>query len=263
VIAAKSWYEIVLPPLMILVVAVVGIALVWLARARLGQLVDQLGLQSVSAFGVDVQFAERRAVEAYTKQKLGPPSSNDRATIRDAVRFLAPLAAQSRVLWVDDWPANNEVERATMISWEVDVQAARSTKEAMRELKDKKLRFDLVISDWRRKEDGREDTAEPPAGLELLREMETLDEARRPPVIFYHGRIDKPDELAERRRRAREAGAVGTTGSPGELFRWTLLELARIALDSPTAYQRERRRAVERSASETAASAPAGSLKEG
>jgi CheY-like chemotaxis protein len=250
VIAAKSWYEIVLPPLTILVVVVVGVALLWLARARLGQLVSQIGLQRVSAFGVDVQFAERRAVEAYTQRKLGPPSSDERARIRDAVSSLAPLARQTRVLWVDDNPANNEVERATLVSWEVDVQAARSTKEAMRELEDKKLRFDLVISDWRRKEDGREETAEPPAGLELMREMKTLDEARRPRVIFYHGRIDDPDRLAKRRRRASEAGAVGTTGSPGELFRWTLLELARVALDSPTKYQRERRRGAERTPSE-------------
>ena len=254
-VATESWYEIVLPPLMTLTVVVLGVGIVWLARARLGQVVSQLGLRSVSVFGVDVQFAERRAVEAYTKQKLGPPSSEDRATIRDAVTFLAPLAAQTRVLWVDDKPANNELERSTLVSWEVDVQAARSTKAAIQELEDRELRFDLVISDWRRQENGRDDREESPAGLDLMRRIESLDLARTPPVIFYHGR-GPVDQLADRRRRAREAGAVGATGSPGELFRWTLLELAKVTLDSPTQFQRERRRGAERKSPKVSCTTP-------
>jgi hypothetical protein len=59
-------------------------------------------------------------------------------------------------------------------------------------------------------------------------------------VIYYHGIVDA-DELHRRRRDAREAGAIGATGSPGELLRWTLIELARVALDRPRPAQRERR----------------------
>jgi hypothetical protein len=59
-------------------------------------------------------------------------------------------------------------------------------------------------------------------------------------VIFYHGLV-APEELAKRRRDALQAGAVGATGSPGELFRWTLIELARIAVDHPNPIQRQRR----------------------
>jgi hypothetical protein len=47
--------------------------------------------------------------------------------------------------------------------------------------------------------------------------------------------------LANRRCQALEAGAVGTTGSPGELIRWTLVELARVVLDNPSPIQGRRR----------------------
>jgi CheY-like chemotaxis protein len=232
--AATTWYEIVLPQVTTLVVILVGLYLLWLGRGRVGELVHGLGLQQVSAFGVDVKFAERTAVAAYEKQGLGPPSQDDRRAIRDATAYLAPLAAQSHVLWVDDNPSNNELERATLLSWEVDVQAVRTTEEAIRELTDRSQRFDLVISDWSRRDDGGFD-----AGLHLLEQIANTDIAHRPRVIFYHGEVGE-EELARRRERASALGAVGATGSPGELFRWVLLELARVAVDEPRPAQRER-----------------------
>ena len=233
---AETWYEIVLPPLMTLIVIVIGAVLLWLVRGAVAQLIRQLGVRRVSAAGFDVEFTEQRAAEAYTKQGLGPPSENDRRAIRDAARYLVPLVAQSRILWVDNNPGGNELERSTMLSWEVDVQAVRSTEEAVRELQDDRQTFDLIISDWRRPGD----TDEEPAGPALARRIAALELEPRPRVVFYHGPVE-PAELASRRRVAEELRAVGTTASPGELFRWCLIELTRVALDSPRPEQRERR----------------------
>jgi CheY-like chemotaxis protein len=233
---ADTWYEIVFPPVVTLIVIVIGAILLWLARGALAQLIAQLGVQRVSVAGFNVEFTEQRAAEAYKKQGLGPPSENDRAAIRDAALYLVPLVAQSRVLWVDNDPGGNALERSTMLSWEVDVQAARSTEEAVRELEDARQRFDLVISDWRRPGD----SPEKPAGPALARAMADLQLEPRPRIVFYHGPV-KQDELNRRRHEAEGLRAIGATGSPGELFRWCLIELARVALDSPRPEQRERR----------------------
>ena len=233
-VAADTWYDIVLSPLVTLAAVSLGLGLLWLVRRQVGEFVSQLGIQKISAFGVDLQFVEHQATAAYAAQGLSPPSQDDKAAIRDAARFLAPLAAQTRVLWVDDRPGGNTVERSTFLSWEVDVQAARTTEEGLRELRDQEQRFDLVISDWHRPNE----TENTPAGIELLESMRALQKEQ--PVIFYHGPVT-PEKLAARRRRALEAGAVGATGSPGELFRWALIELARVALDRPSPLQRQRR----------------------
>jgi len=241
--AANTWYEIVLPPLVTLGVICLAAVLLWLVRGRLAEFVRQLGVQKVSAFGVDLQFVDYQTSAAYTKQGLGPPSEDDKAAIRDAARFLAPLAAQSRILWADDHPGGNTLERSSLLSWEIDVQAARTTDEALRELEDSSQRFDLVLSDWRRPDEG----DNPPAGLELLKRMRDAGLEQR--VIFYHGAVT-PEELAIRRRHASEAGAVGTTDSPGQLLRWTLVELARVAVDRPSPIQRQRRQRLSPAASE-------------
>lgn len=234
--SAEAWYEIVLPPLMTLAVIVIGALLLWLARRPVAETLRQLGIRRVSALGVDVEFTEERATAAYEKQGLGPPSEADRAALRDAVTHLVPLVAQSHVLWVDDLPSNNLLERSTMLSWEVDVQAVRSTDEALRELEDPGLCFDLIVSDWRRPGDD----DDKPAGPELVKALRELGLDPEPSILFYHGFVE-PQQLAERRRIARDLRALGATGSPGELFRWCLIELARVALEAPRAEQRERR----------------------
>jgi hypothetical protein len=108
----------------------------WFARGKIQELVHQIGVQKISAFGVDLQFAERQTTAAYTERGLSPPSQEDKAAIEDAMRFLAPLAAQTRVLWVDERPGGNNLERTVFLSLEVDVQAARTTDDALDELKD-------------------------------------------------------------------------------------------------------------------------------
>ena len=233
---STTWYGIVLGPVTTFALILIAVGLLWLARGKVGEFAREAGVKKVGAFGVDLEFADSQAVKAYDKQGLGRPSKEDRASIRDAARFLVPLAAGSRVLWVDDNPGWNAVERSTLVSWGIDVQAVRSTEEAMRELQDPTQRFDLLISDWRR--DGEGDSEAKPAGLALRRRM--LPTHASFPIIFYFGFV-QPETLAERRRKAREVYADGATGSPGELFRWTLLALARAALDQPRPEQLRRR----------------------
>lgn len=234
---ADTWYEIVFPPLVTLAVVALAAVLLWLARGKLAEFVRELGIQKVSALGVDLQFVQHQTQVAYAdKKELPPPSQEDLTTVRDAARFLVPLVAQSRLLWVDDNPGGNSAERAILLAWEVDVQTARTTDEAIDELRDPEQTFDLVLSDWRRPEDS--DSS--PAGLDLLERMSESDPPLEERVIFYHGVVEA-SERTLRRRRARDACAVGATDNPAELLRWTLIELARVAIDRPRPVQLERR----------------------
>src|SRR5690606_34562704 len=132
------------------------------------------------------------------KQGLGPPSVNDLERARRIREHLAPIVAGQRVLWVDDQPSNNDTERATLVEMKVDVQACRSTDEAIAEIEQAEIPFCAVISDWHRHA---EDSQCNPAGLQLLRRMreksgkvERGNERFKLPVVFYHGLVSM-DEL--------------------------------------------------------------------
>jgi CheY-like chemotaxis protein len=81
----------------------------------------------------------------------------------------------SRILWVDDNVQHNLFEMKYVQRLGVSVHAVSTTEEALRALDAE--RFDLVISDMHRVEDGIE---EPRAGLVLLRKMRP-----RLPLIIY------------------------------------------------------------------------------
>ena len=222
-----NWFETLVSPFVFLLAGAVAVALAYGFRRRLDRLVREFRITKIGALGVNVEFAETRATDAYEKQGLGPPSADDLRKIREVAAHLAPLAAGRRVLWVDDNPSNNQIERATFRDWRIEVQTRRDTDDALDELRDHREPYDLVISDWAR--DG--EPPEPdgaPAGLRLIERMR--DENIAVPVLYYHGYVDR-DELDRRRSAARDASALGATGSPGELFRLALLELARISLD--------------------------------
>jgi CheY-like chemotaxis protein len=214
--------KIVLPPLLNFLIIVAIILFLLAMRERLAQLFDTLGIKSAEIpGGFKLERFETLTVEAYTKQALGPPSKDDRRKIKSIGTYLAHLAEGSRILWVDDYPGGNTPERAALLELRIDVQTRRTTEEAMAELGDPNETYDVVISDWNRPQEG------PEAGLRLLREMRKEQVAI--PLIFYHGKVD-PDRLARRRQLAYEEGAVGATGSPGELFRWTMIELVKKSL---------------------------------
>ncbi|MEV0589961.1 response regulator [Nonomuraea cavernae] len=84
----------------------------------------------------------------------------------------------SRILWADDNLRHHLFEVNYLHRLGVDLEKASTTTQALQALDSG--RFDLVISDMHRVEDG---TEEPRAGLKLLREMRSG--RRRTPLIFY------------------------------------------------------------------------------
>lgn len=118
-----------------------------------------------------------------------------------------------RGLWVDDVPANNDMERDLLekkfnISWEI----ARSTSEAMKKVS--ATNFDLIISDMGRPEG-------PKAGYDLLQEIRSG--GRNVPFVVYSKDSDRWDGVA------RSKGALGSTSS---LSRLTLLVSEALARSS-------------------------------
>ena len=96
----------------------------------------------------------------------------------------------------------------------IDWHTARSTEEALEELRSDPDGYAFVITDMGRPGD-------PRAGYTLLRRMREADLGQ--PVIVYAGSSDpKHDE------EARKAGALGSTNSPSRL-----LELVTQALGDP------------------------------
>lgn len=82
------------------------------------------------------------------------------------------------VLWVDDDPRNNALQLDQLERKGVMVDTARSTREALQKLTGQ--RYQLIVSDMERTEDGR---VVPDAGLELVRTIRAFD--RETPVAIY------------------------------------------------------------------------------
>jgi CheY-like chemotaxis protein len=86
------------------------------------------------------------------------------------------------ILWVDDNPMNNVYESSILKRLGASIIFARSTDEALAFLSRDK--FDLIISDVHRDENGR---SNPNAGYELLEEIEHSN--GKYPVIFYTSNV--------------------------------------------------------------------------
>src|ERR1700732_1710767 len=93
----------------------------WWLRKRIGDIVQTTGLKEVAITkegGWSIRFdLEAFAKKAYRKQKMGDPSREDVDEIVTLVRSLTPFVAGRRILWVDNHPENNRLERAALTSW--------------------------------------------------------------------------------------------------------------------------------------------------
>ena len=179
-------------------VAFLTLLLIWVFRRPFGRLATDLGITRLSFLGIDLEFLQEKAREAYLKQELDvPPTDELRRAVALAAR-LEPLVRKRRILWVDDVPSRNRPETAFFQTLGILVTAAASTEEAVEAARPD--RFDLVISDWER---GGGD--EGPILLKRLRDKDV-----RTPVLFYVG-LDLP----ERRVEAAELRAVGLDHIPG------------------------------------------------
>ncbi len=113
-----------------------------------------------------------------------------------------------RILWVDDRPEANVYEKQTLLDdgWRID--SAVSTHEAVSLAADAWSRYDVVVSDMGREEDGRYVSD---AGIQLVRRIR--ETGSTVPFFVYTSRRGW-----ERRSEAIEAGADGLTSSPSELL---------------------------------------------
>jgi CheY-like chemotaxis protein len=107
-----------------------------------------------------------------------------------------------KVLWVDDNPNNNDLERKAMDAYSISFELAKSTGEALGRLRNEK--FDAIISDM----------ARPPdyvAGYTLLEALRSSGD--NTPYFIYAGSSD-PKHLKEALNR----GAQWNTNNPAELI---------------------------------------------
>jgi CheY-like chemotaxis protein len=105
------------------------------------------------------------------------------------------------ILWVDDRPEQNALERQALATLGVKFSLARSTRDAEEILRSGQ--FDAIISDLGRPEGRR-------AGFELLDSLRAS--GRRTPFFIYTNSTDR-----ENLDQARKLGADGLTSNPDEL----------------------------------------------
>ena len=110
--------------------------------------------------------------------------------------------SNTKVLWVDDNPEGQVYERNALTAIGTSFVFVRNTEEAMAKLKGE--RFNLVISDFSRKDD-------PKAGYSLLEKVKNIPSP--PPLIIYSSSASEIYEM-----EAKAKGAYGQTNSPQKLF---------------------------------------------
>lgn len=144
--------------------------------------------------GVELELSREVQEVAKAKEITLPAGLRDQLARR--MRTIGPLLRSSRILWVDDNPANNSPEISILQKLGVLIDLAKTNEEARKKMEG--AIYDIVISDIGRNNDGQ-------AGLKLLPEI--LSSISSPFVIFYVGvRRDTPQ------------GAFGLTIRPDELF---------------------------------------------
>jgi CheY-like chemotaxis protein len=121
--------------------------------------------QAAQSFGSDPDRLGDFLGEQIAKMAEQSPKQDDRSI------------SGSRILWADDNIGHNLFEMHYLQRLGAQIETAATTEEALGALD--RVRFDLVISDMHRVEDGVE---EPKAGLKLLDAMRSR---RRIPLVFY------------------------------------------------------------------------------
>jgi CheY-like chemotaxis protein len=176
--------------------------LLWIGRDGLNALAGRV--QKVGAFGVELEF--RQELERAATDSKTPISGTDLGRASRRLARDQALVNGSRILWIDDLPANNEAEMRVFeeAGARVDVHtSSNAAREAV-----ERVRYDLVVSDI-----GRDDPTD-----NALRFAELLATMRgSPPLIFYTSTVRKPTP----------ASAFGITDRPDELVHLVLDAIAR------------------------------------
>ena len=194
----------------------VGVYILFLFAGPLSRTLEQ---GSITKFGIGVM-----QIEVAQKQEI---PVGLKARIERMPRALFDAA----ILWLDDNPVNNVVERRALASLGLTVDTARTTAEALTMLAGG--RYHIIISDFVRKEAEntpceKPESSEDPGGCDLIsqlnRSFEKQNNGRtlertQPPVIFF-ARIFAPENGAP-------PYSFGATSKIDELFHLILDALDR------------------------------------
>jgi CheY-like chemotaxis protein len=194
-------------------------------RYSIGVFVSNLGEMTVKGAGFEAT-AKRRQSEAgaaLVAATVSRPEENATAastanSAKEAVQTVGDVNARtlrriedSRLLWVDDRPSNNEYERQALEALGVKIVISTSTDDALAKIG--RQHFDAIVSDMGRPPD-------PQAGYTLLEELRSSGN-QIPFIIYASSRL--PEHQAEAKRR----GAIGCTNRATELFVMVVSALSR------------------------------------
>jgi CheY-like chemotaxis protein len=191
----------------------------------IGEFISNLGEMTVKGAGFEAS-AKRRQSEAGAalvaatvsrpEENATPVSTANAA--KEAVQVVGDVNARTlrriedtRVLWVDDRPSNNEYERQALEALGIKIVISTSTDDALDKIS--RQHFDAIISDMGRPPDNQ-------AGFTLLDRLRSS--GHQTPFIIYAG-SRAPEHQAEAIRR----GAVGCTNRATELFAMVVAALSR------------------------------------
>jgi CheY-like chemotaxis protein len=188
-------------PQLVLVGLVVALAVGF--RGPLARLLDER-VSSVSAFGVKVDLRPADVDDAVQKRMTatndpGPTGAGEQVVER-AKRMAERLAGRT-ILWVDDRPDGNRIERRMLRQMGIFTEVVTSNAQAAAVLDDPAETIGLIISDISRDDE----SADGRALIEAIRAR-----SRSLPVVLYVERLD--------RARGTPAGAFGITNRPDQLL---------------------------------------------
>ncbi len=183
----------------------------------IGYLVTRLYLSSALAIadhkmkfifgGVEVNRDE--AVEALLNQASNSLGSNQLSQTEDESVETIETLPYRNILWVDDNPIGNIVEREALIKLGLEITAVTTTKAAMDALK--KNPFDVIISDMGRTEEG---IYKENAGLEFLTNLGQVQLTAKKIIIYCAKKL--AIKYAE---QAKNLGASNVVYSPWALMK--------------------------------------------
>jgi CheY-like chemotaxis protein len=201
-----------------------GLILVVVVRLgpKLGEIIASFKEFSVKAPGLEATWKTEAAAalavaavapknnEAATNVEI-PDLRASVAVVEKVTPQILRLANRSQILWVDDRPNNNVLERRSLEALGVQFTISTSTEDAI--TRTQQQRFDIIISDMGRPPD-------PKAGYTLLDRLRAS--GNQTPFIIYAG-----SRASEHQIEAKSHGAIGCINRADELFNMVLAALAK------------------------------------
>jgi hypothetical protein len=183
-------------------------------------------LSALKAVGVEMSFVEHSMAQAAADANRNNqivastvPKSNVEVTRSDRERVLAraersvEVIKGKRLLWLDDYVANNRLEREMLEAFGLKIEQVQSNEVGLAALGPGSRGYDLIISDIGR------DNPDQPNGLAFLSEYRAS--GGRLPLIYYVSVVDVDKALPP--------GAFGLTNRPDELLHLVIDALERSA----------------------------------